>query len=101
MQQQWRGCFLKLGQFMPQFAVKAFAIALVPRAARFDVGRLAANSCDPFPKSKGIHVRAIVLTYVHKNASRDEQLAKRLNDVGCPGIGRGFAAEQELSPEAA
>ena len=43
-----------------QFSVEAFAVAVFPRASRFDIGRLGTNRGDPLPKSKGNELRTIV-----------------------------------------
>ena len=51
---------LAVEQLIAQFAVETFAIAVLPRAARFDVSGLGANGCDPFPKSKSNELRTVV-----------------------------------------
>jgi hypothetical protein len=56
-------------QFITQFAVEALAIAVLPRTARLDVSGLGSDRGDPFAKSNGNKLRAIVLTYVYGNAS--------------------------------
>jgi hypothetical protein len=46
-------------QFIPEAGIEAFAIAVFPRAARFDVGRFGTNGSDPVPYSLGNELRAI------------------------------------------
>ena len=50
---------LAVEQFIAQFAVEAFAIAVLPRAARLDIGRLGSDGCDPLPKSKSNELRTV------------------------------------------
>lgn len=52
---------LAVEQLIAQFAVEAFAIAVLPRASRFDVGRLGTDGCYPFSNSKGNELRAVVI----------------------------------------
>ncbi len=49
-------------QFVPESAVEAFTVSVLPRAPRFDVGRLGANGGDPVPDSLGDKFRPIVFT---------------------------------------
>jgi len=47
-------------QFVPQLAVEAFAIAVLPRTARRDVKRLYPNPGQPFLDGYGNKLRAAV-----------------------------------------
>jgi hypothetical protein len=47
-------------QFVAQLAVEAFAIAVLSRASRRDVGGVGANGGDPFSESKGDELRAVI-----------------------------------------
>ena len=47
-------------QLVTQPSVEAFAIAIFPRASWLDVSRLGSDGSDPFPKSNGDELRAVV-----------------------------------------
>jgi hypothetical protein len=51
---------LAVQQLVAQLSVEAFAIAILPRTSRLDVGGLGSDSSDPFPKCNGDELRAIV-----------------------------------------
>src|SRR6478735_7834826 len=74
---------LAVQQLVAQLSVEAFAIAIFPRASRLDVGGLGSDSGDPFSESKGDELGAIIWTNVCGNAARYEQIAERLDHVGC------------------
>ena len=73
---------LAVEQFVTQFTVEAFAIAVLPWASRFDVSGLGSDRSNPIPESLSDKLRAVVGTYMRRNAPRDEQLAQGLDDVG-------------------
>jgi len=73
---------LAVEQFIAQLAVEALAIAILPRAARFDVGGLGSNSGDPISECFGNELRSVVGADVGRNAARDKQLAQGFDDVG-------------------
>ena len=47
-------------QFIPHSCVEAFAISVLPRRSRLDVGRLGADGCDPVSDGLGNEFRTIV-----------------------------------------
>jgi len=63
-------------EFVTQFAVEALAIAVLPWTARLDVSSPGSNGCDPIPERLGDELRAVVRTYMRRDAPRDEQLAE-------------------------
>ena len=79
---------LAVEQFVTQFAVEAFAIAVLPWASRFDVSGLGTNRSNPIPESLRDKLRPVVRAYVSGNAARDEQLAECFDNVGCPELPR-------------
>ena len=52
--------YLSVEQFVSELTVEGFNVPVFPRAARFDVGRLAADGGNPFPKCNGNKLRPIV-----------------------------------------
>ena len=62
-------------QLVTQLAVEALAIAILPRTTRLDVSGPGSDRGDPFPKSNGNKLRAVVGAYVSRNAPRDKQFA--------------------------
>ena len=47
-------------QFITQFAVEALAVAVLPRTSRLDVGRLGSDGGNPFSKSNGDDLGAVI-----------------------------------------
>ena len=61
-------------QFVAELRVEAFAIAVLPWTAWFDVGGLGPNGCNPLADGFGDELRAIVGTNVPRNSTQDEQV---------------------------
>src|SRR5438034_236915 len=70
-------------QFIAQLAIEAFAIAILPRASWLDVSGLGSDGSNPLSKSDGDKLRAVIGTNVCGNAARYEQIAERLDHIGC------------------
>ncbi len=51
---------LAVEQFVPELAVEALAVAVLPRAARLNEQRVRADLREPVPDDLGRHLRAIV-----------------------------------------
>jgi hypothetical protein len=62
-------------QFVPQPAVEAFAIAVLPGAARLDVERLGAHTRKPATHDLGRHLRAVVGTDVLRDAAHEHHVS--------------------------
>ena len=58
-------------KLVTQLRVEALAIAIFPRRARLDEGRLRSNGCDPVPNRFGDEIRAIVGTQMTRPAAQD------------------------------
>ena len=61
-------------QFVTKRRVEALTIALLPRAARHDIGGSGTNGCNPFAQILGDELGAIVGTNVAWDASQNEQV---------------------------
>jgi hypothetical protein len=68
-------------QFVPQFAVEAFAIAVLPGAARLDVERLGADTCQPAPHYLGGHPRTVVGSDVLRDAAQQHHVSHGLQNT--------------------
>ena len=51
---------LTVQAFVAQFAVEALAVAVLPRTSRLDVGRLGSDGGNPFSKSNGDDLGAVI-----------------------------------------
>ena len=61
-------------KLVAQLRVEALAIAILPRTARHDVGRLRSHGDNPFPQRLGDELGAIVGSNVDWDAAQDEQV---------------------------
>ena len=68
-------------QFIAQACVEALDVAVLPGAARRDVGGLCADRSDPFLHSLGDELRAIVGTDVAGHAAQDEEIGQHIDDI--------------------
>ncbi len=69
-------------QLVSEPAVEAFTVSVLPRAARFDVGRLGANGGDPVSDSLGDKFRPIVRTYETGHTAKYEQVCQGVDYIG-------------------
>ena len=69
-------------QLVSEPAVEAFTVSVLPRAARFDVGRLGADGGDPVSDSLGDKFRPIVRTYETRRAAKYEQVCQDIDYIG-------------------
>src|SRR5690606_30135325 len=69
-------------QFIAQFRVEAFAIAVLPWAARLDERGLCADGHNPLPHGLGDELRAIVGTNMAGHTAQNEQVRQNVDDVG-------------------
>ena len=58
---------LPVEQFVTQFSVEGFAVAILPGAARFDIGGLGSDGRNPFPKCRCHELWAVIGTDVRWN----------------------------------
>ena len=89
---------LAIQQFVTQLAIEAFAIAILPGTAWFDVGGLGTHGRNPLSERQGNELRTIVRPDVGWDTTLDEEIAQRLDDLGglqFPGYtdGNRFACE--------
>ena len=69
-------------KLISKLRVEAFAVAVLPWAFRFVVGRSRSNGDDPFSNQFGDELRAIVRTEMTWHAAQDEQVRKHIDNVG-------------------
>ena len=69
-------------QLVAQPGVEALDEAILPRAARRDVGGFRADGGDPLLHSLGDEPGAVVGTNVLGNAAQDEQVREHVDDIG-------------------
>src|SRR3990172_8660277 len=75
---------LSIQALVPQFPVKAPAVAVLPRTARLDVQRPCAQSGQPLPQFLGHELRTVVRTKVLGDASIQHHVGQRLDDLILP-----------------
>ena len=73
---------LAIEQFIPKLRVEVFAIAILPGAARFDVGGPGPNSRDPILDGSGDETRAVIGTDIARRAPQDEQVGQHVDHRG-------------------
>jgi hypothetical protein len=69
-------------QLIPEPAIEAFTLSVLPWAARFDVSRLGANGSNPVSDSLGDKFRPIVRTYETRRAAKYEQIRQDVDYIG-------------------
>ena len=72
---------LPIQQLIAQTSVEALDVAVLPRAAGCDVGRLGADRGDPLPHSCGDKFGTVVRPDVGWHAARDEQIGQHIDHV--------------------
>ena len=72
---------LAVEQLVAEPGIEALDIAVLPRAARLDVGGLGADRGDPLLHGLGDELRAVVGTDVAGHAAQDEQVRQDVDDV--------------------
>jgi len=78
---------LPIEQFIPQLNIEALAVAVLPRAAKFNVERSGAHCGQPCPQHLGGELRSVVGTNVVRHATHQHD------------IGQGF--DHHLRPDTA
>ncbi len=73
---------LAVEQFIPHSRVEAFAITVLPWAARSDVSRFGADGSNPVSDSLGDKFRPIVRTYETGRAAKYEQVCQNVDYIG-------------------
>jgi len=79
---------LAVEQFVPELAIEALVVAVLPWAARFDEQCLHANPRQPFPHRDGGELTAIVGTDVIRWAMPGEQIRQHMQDIVMPQAAR-------------
>src|SRR3954469_1295236 len=72
---------LAIEQFVAQARIEALDKAVLPWAARRDVGGLRADAADPLLHRFGNELRAIVGTDMPGNTAQDEQVGEHIDDI--------------------
>ncbi len=70
---------LAIEQFIAKLRVKALAIAILPRAARFDIGGPRPNSCNPLLHSPRNERRALIRPDIAWRAPQDKQVQQHVD----------------------
>jgi hypothetical protein len=73
--------YLPVQELVPQLAVKALVVAVLPGTAGFDKQRLNADPAEPLSDSRGGKFRTIVRPNVIGRPMPDEQLRQALQDA--------------------
>ncbi len=72
---------LAVQQLVPQLAVEALVVAVLPGTARLDEERLHAHLRQPLPHRLGREFRPVVRADVLRHSAADEELRQRLQDL--------------------
>src|SRR5476649_1880402 len=72
---------LPVEQFVTQFSVEGFAVAILPGTARFDIGGLGSDGRNPLQKCRCHELRAVIGTDVRWNPAQYEEIRKHIDDV--------------------
>jgi hypothetical protein len=72
---------LSVEQFVPQTSIEAFNVAVLPRAAWFDVSGVGTHSSDPVLHRLGHELRAIVGADMTRHARQDEEVRQDVDHV--------------------
>jgi len=72
---------LSVEQFITQFSVEGFAVAILPGATGFDIQRLRSEFCEPAAHDLGCHLRAIVRADVFRHAFGEHHIRHGLDDA--------------------
>ena len=67
--------------FVPQLAVEGLAIAVLPRAARFNVERPGAKRCEPGAHDLCRHLRAVIGPDMPRHSAFEHHIGHRLDDA--------------------
>src|SRR5690606_17461232 len=68
-------------ELVPEPAVEALRVAVLPRCARLDVQRLHVDSLQPLPNGGGDELRAVVAADAARNAAHRKQLRQRVDHI--------------------
>ena len=68
-------------QFVSQLAVEAFAISILPGAARLDVKCLGTHTRKPAPHDLGGHLRAVIGSDVLRDSTHEHHISHGLQDT--------------------
>src|SRR5215210_7777672 len=72
---------LSVEQLVPKPGIEALDVAILPRAARSDVGGLGSDRRVPLLDGLGDELRAVVGADVARHAAQDEQVREHVDDV--------------------
>ena len=67
--------------FVAQLTVEGLAIAVLPRAARFNIKRLRSQPCEPAAHDPGRHLRAVIGPDVPWHSAFEHHIGHRLDDA--------------------
>ena len=68
-------------QFIAQFSIEGFAVAVLPGATGFDVQRFRSELCEPVAHDLCCHLRAVVGTNVFRDALGEHHIGHRFDDA--------------------
>lgn len=70
-------------KLVPELAVEALNVPVLPGRAALDIGGSGAHSADPALHGPGNELRTLIGPDVVGHATRDEELSEGLDHVGC------------------
>ena len=73
---------LVVQELVPELRIEALAVAIFPRATRFDERGFRSHCRDPLPHGLGDELRAVVRSNMARHAPQDEQIRQDVDDVG-------------------
>jgi len=68
-------------EFIPQFAIEAFAVSILPRRSRCDVERLYADVAEPFAQGDGDKLRTVIRSDMLWRTVLHEQFTQRIENI--------------------
>lgn len=74
--------YLTVEQFITKLRVEALAVAVLPGAARFDVGGLGSDGRNPLLYGPGDELWAVVRSHIARRSPQDEEIGEHVDHRG-------------------
>ena len=72
---------LTIEPLIPELAVKALTVAVLPRAAWRDVGRLGPQALEPVPQYRGHKLRPVITSDEGRYTALEHQIGQHIDDI--------------------
>jgi len=72
---------LSIEELIPELAVKALAIPVLPRAAWRDVGGVGAQALEPISENGGYKLRPVIASDEFRHTTLEHQIRQHINDI--------------------